>query len=165
MLEYIVLLGNNTVEISKKRADRVIEYLNHHITKNIIVICSGGTLLEETTKTESEYMKDLITNKSDVRIILENESRNTYENLQNSKTIIFKEQDKNQEIILSICTSKSHIQRACLLSYKIFRYPHIILNYIYTNEEIIPKDLELETNKIMGLLSDTTNITSNKNKN
>jgi len=150
MSTIIIVLGNSDRNVMKSRVDRAIEYyksipkyfydesLNMRFENNVYILFSGGKSKKENIS-EAEIMNEMV---SEIEIennkrIFEYNSKNTYENLVNSKNIIqglFKNgvADFNPNIV--ICTSKFHVQRSMLMAKIVFESYNI--KYIYTQEEI-----------------------------
>ncbi|MCL2156260.1 MAG: YdcF family protein, partial [Leptospirales bacterium] len=114
---YVVLLGAglNGSKPSLTLLQRIkiaTKYLNEN--RNVRVIVSGGKGAHETY-TEAEIMSKLLQNNGieKERIIIEDRSANTYENLTYSKELI----DINKKVI--IVTSGFHLFRAKLIARKL----------------------------------------------
>ena len=114
-LDYIIVLGAQVREdgpsvVLRYRLDAAIEYLNEN--PNTVCIVSGGQGFNEPFS-EAEGMADyLIENGIEKsRILLENESTNTLENIRNSKT--FMESSYNG---VGIVTNNFHVFRAVQLA-------------------------------------------------
>ena len=116
--EYVLVLGsglnNNQIgNILKSRLDKSLEYINAN--KNSKILVSGG-ITGSNTVTEAdamyEYLKD---NQVDTkRIIKEDKSTSTFENIQFSKEILKNNNDLDKKIL--IITSDFHLPRALLIS-------------------------------------------------
>lgn len=112
--DYLIILGaaiyGETPSLSMvERCDAAIAYLNDN--PDCIAVVSGGQGYDEIVS-EAEIMKRLLLDGgiSEDRIIVENKSFSTYENIQNSKALIDK-----PNAVLAVCTSEYHIFRAKLI--------------------------------------------------
>lgn len=91
-LDYIIVLGAQVREsgpsvVLQYRLDAAIEYLNEN--PDTICIVSGGQGANEPFSEAEGMAKYLLENGIDVnRILLEDESRNTVQNIQNSKALM-----------------------------------------------------------------------------
>ncbi len=117
--KYVVILGaglkNNQLSLTlKRRVDKAIIYLK--INQNSVAIVSGGRGFDEKI-TESSAMKSyMIKNGIDEkRIIEENKSKSTVENLKFSKEVLIKTGWDMKEDIL-IVTNEFHMMRARLIA-------------------------------------------------
>jgi len=117
--DYLLILGagleGNRMSLSLyQRMLKSLEYLKED--KRIKIIVSGGKGPDENI-TEAEAMKRyLIKNGiSENRIILEDKSRNTYENIKFTKQKLLKI-DKRSNIKLTIITNNFHMYRAKMLA-------------------------------------------------
>ena len=115
---YIVVLGGGLVgdkpgNVLKGRLNKGIEYLNTH--KNTKVICSGGQGAGEEVP-ESIAMKNYLIRKGigKDRILLEEKSKSTIENLVYSSEILKKLNAQNDKII--IVTSSFNILRVRMIA-------------------------------------------------
>lgn len=101
--------GKEPTEMLKERLNKTIEYAEKN--PNAIIIVSGGQGPDEEIS-EAEAMKRYLVknNISKNRIIKEDKSRNTYENIKNSKEIIQNMNINNDSIV--IISSKFHLYRA-----------------------------------------------------
>lgn len=115
-LDYIIVLGAQVKEsgpsvVLRYRLDRAISYLKEN--DNTLVIVSGGQGVNEKT-TEASVMKEYLVNNgiNENRIIIEDKSNTTKENLINSKKIT----RDNKSI--GIVTNNFHMYRALLIGNK-----------------------------------------------
>ena len=115
---YIVVLGGGLVgdkpgNVLEGRLDKSIEYLNAHKTTK--VICSGGQGVGEVVP-ESIAMKNYLISKGigKDRILLEERSKSTIENLVYSREILKKLNAQNDKII--IVTSSFNILRVRMIA-------------------------------------------------
>lgn len=113
-VEYEIILGaglygDNPSPILQERLDEGLKYLELH--PNTKVIVSGGQGSNELIP-ESEAMKKFLVNKgiNPNRIIEENKSKSTFQNLEFSKKIL-KEMNADKDQVL-IVTSDFHLFRA-----------------------------------------------------
>ncbi len=116
-LDYILVLGaqvreNGPSAVLQYRLDAAIEYLNDN--PNTLVIVTGGQGANEPT-TEAEGMKKYLIKKGidDKRILIEDQSTNTIENIKNSMKL-YNLQDKS----VGIVTSNYHLYRAVQIGKK-----------------------------------------------
>ncbi|MDS0524567.1 YdcF family protein [Clostridium sp. SHJSY1] len=99
--DYIIILGNESINkngISKSLRDRLDTAVKSIYTDgdNAHIVLSGGQINGESNssaETMERYLIDQGVPKN--KLIKENESKNIYENLRNSKILIEKECDKN----------------------------------------------------------------------
>ena len=115
-LDYIIVLGAQVKESSpsvvlRYRLDRAVSYLKEN--DNTLVIVSGGKGINEPA-TEASVMKEYLVNNgiNENRIIIEDKSNTTKENLINSKKIT----RDNKSI--GIVTNNFHMYRALLIGKK-----------------------------------------------
>lgn len=115
-LDYIIVLGAQVKEsgpsvVLRYRLDRAISYLKEN--DNTLVIVSGGKGINEPA-TEASVMKEYLVNNgiNENRIIIEDKSNTTKENLINSKKITH----DNKSI--GIVTNNFHMYRALLIGKK-----------------------------------------------
>ena len=115
-LDYIIVLGAQVKEngpsvVLKYRLDRAVSYLKENI--NTLVIVSGGQGVNEPA-TEASVMKEYLIESgiNEERIIIEDKSNTTKENLINSKKIT----GNNKSI--GIVTNNFHMYRALLIGEK-----------------------------------------------
>ncbi len=116
-LDYLVVLGawlkpTGPSLVLKMRLDTAYEYLIEH--ENTIVIVSGGQGSNEVT-TEAQGMCDYLVSKGidESRIIKEEFSTNTNENIGNSSAFLNKEKDR-----VGIVTNNFHVFRAVQIAKK-----------------------------------------------
>ena len=115
-LDYIIVLGAQVKEsgpsvVLRYRLDRAVSYLKEN--DNTLVIVSGGKGINEPA-TEASVMKEYLVNNgiNENRIIIEDKSHTTKENLINSKKIT----RDNKSI--GIVTNNFHMYRALLIGKK-----------------------------------------------
>ena len=117
--DYIIILGCKIKEdgtllpLLKSRVDRAIEFANKQkqkTDKNIVFVPSGGKGKDEIIS-EAEAMKNYLIEQGikNKNIIVEDKSRNTYENIKFSNEKI-KEKSKKASVVF--CTSNYHVFRA-----------------------------------------------------
>lgn len=116
--DYVLVLGsalkNNQIgHVLKSRLDKSLEYINAH--ENSKVIVSGG-IIGSNVITEADAMyKYLKDKKVDARrIIKEDKSTSTFENIKFSKKILKNNNDLDKKIL--IVTSDFHLPRALSIS-------------------------------------------------
>lgn len=116
-LDYIIVLGaqvyeNRPSSVLKYRLDRAITYLNEN--PNALCIVSGGKG-ENEPFSEGYGMKEYLVknNIAENRIIIEDKSKSTKENLVNSKKII-----NDETKTIGIVTNNFHMYRALLIAKK-----------------------------------------------
>ena len=119
--DYIIILGcmikkdGSLTPLLQGRVDRAIEFRNEQLKrtgKDLIFIPSGGKGSDEVIS-EAEAMKNYLVSKGikDKNILIENQSKNTYENIKFSYQLIKK---KNASVAFS--TTNYHIFRAGLIA-------------------------------------------------
>ncbi len=104
--------------VSKALADRLdaaYEYASKEGNEHVLIIVSGGQGEDEIT-TEAKVMKDYLVAKGidEERILMEDKSVNTMQNLKFSYEII--KEELGEEAKIAICTSNFHVYRATLLA-------------------------------------------------
>lgn len=116
-LDYIIVLGAQVYKdkpssVLKYRLDRAITYLNEN--PNALCIVSGGKG-ENEPFSEGYGMKEYLVknNIAENRIIIEDKSKSTKENLINSKKII-----NDETKTIGIVTNNFHMYRALLIAKK-----------------------------------------------
>ena len=116
-LDYILVLGSQVTEsgpapITKLRLDTAYDYLSENGDTRVIV--SGGMAGSES-KSEGEVMKDYLVGRGIApdRILTEEESRNTTENIRLSSNYFDKEEDT-----IGIVTNNFHLFRAKAIAKK-----------------------------------------------
>lgn len=114
-LDYIIVLGaqvrgERVTKSLAKRLDAAYDYLIEN--PDTLVICSGGQGSGEDIS-EALAMKRYLVSKgiSEDRIIMEDKSKNTYENLKFSLEII-----ENKEASIAVVTNNFHVYRAMHLA-------------------------------------------------
>ncbi len=119
-VDCVIVLGakmrGNTVSRSlADRLDAAYDYVMEEGNEDVIVIVSGGQGSDEII-TEAQGMKDYLVDKGldENRIIMEDKSTNTMENLKFSYEII--EEMYGNDANIAICTSNFHVYRATLLA-------------------------------------------------
>lgn len=121
--DYVIILGskirkNGTLTpILQARVDKAIEFAEEQkekVNKNIIFVASGGKGEDETIS-EAEAMKNYLIEKgiSPENIIVENKSKNTFQNMKFSKQKI-DEDNKDGKIIFS--TTNYHVFRSGVIA-------------------------------------------------
>lgn len=115
--DYCIILGaqwkeNGPSYVLQKRLDAALDYLNEN--EGTMVIVSGGQGGNEPVS-EAEGMKEYLMNAgiAEERIITEDKSTNTNENLINSSEFLDKENDR-----VVVVTNNFHIFRACGIARK-----------------------------------------------
>ena len=126
--EWCIVFGNSN--LINERAKTIIEKYNEG-RFNKIVLCGGAagiSNVDNIEESEASRMKKLILEAGipETCIYLEDQSRNTFENVDNAMKIILSE-NKNVES-LSIITGEYHLMR-CVLTLK-KRYPNITVTTI-----------------------------------
>ncbi|OWZ82763.1 YdcF family protein [Natranaerobius trueperi] len=118
--DYLIIHGaavwdDNPSPTLENRLIKGIEYLNKHPEAKVIV--TGG-LGEEEEYTEAKVMKDYLTSNEIAknRIIKEENSRNTFENLLYTKDILKEKEENLENITLMLTTSEFHMLRAQMLA-------------------------------------------------
>lgn len=113
-LDYIVVLGaqvqeNGPSAVLRQRLDRAVAYLRENPQTKVIV--SGGQGMNEP-QSEAACMRDFLIEHeiTHERIILEDQSRTTKENLENSKRFI------TENASIGIVTNNFHLSRALLIA-------------------------------------------------
>ncbi|AAK78421.1 uncharacterized SAM-binding protein YcdF (DUF218 family) [Clostridium acetobutylicum] len=121
-LDYIIVLGaglrgKHMLGTQYERVKKAAEYVKENPDVKIVV--SGGKGNGEDIS-EAEAMKQYFLNKGfkNDSIIMEDKSKNTFENLRNSKKILEKISNK-KEIRVGVVTSSYHITRAKLLGKRV----------------------------------------------
>ena len=117
-LDYVIVLGAQVREdgpsvVLKYRLDAAIEYLNENL--DTICIVSGGQGYNEPCS-EAESMADYLIENGieESRVILEDKSKNTVENIRNSKLLI-----KQANAKVGIVTNNFHVFRAVKIAEKL----------------------------------------------
>lgn len=115
--DYCIILGaqwkdNGPSYVLQKRLDAALDYLNKN--EGTMVIVSGGQGYNEPIS-EAEGMKEYLTSAgiAEERIIIEDKSTSTNENLMNSSEFIDKENDR-----VVVVTNNFHVFRACGIARK-----------------------------------------------
>lgn len=125
--KYVVILGgglkgDTPTQSTVCRLITGVGYLKKHPEK--LAVVSGGQLPDETT-TEARVMANYLVNHGIARgrIIQDERSKNTYENLVNSKKIIDRREGTGGHKIL-IITSDNHLFRAKMLARRVGFAPY-----------------------------------------
>lgn len=107
--------GNTVSRALADRLDAAYDYVMEEGNEDVVIIVSGGQGADEIM-TEAQGMKDYLIDKGldGNRIIMEDKSTNTMENLKFSYEIIEEMFGNNASI--AICTSNFHVYRATLLA-------------------------------------------------
>lgn len=116
--DYMLILGsglqnNQMTEILKSRLDKALEYINKY--PNLKIIVSGG-ITGSNTITEAELMSRYLqqNNVSKDKILLENKSTSTFENIKFTSQIL--KLDSNFKKHILVVTSDFHLPRALHIS-------------------------------------------------
>lgn len=139
--DYLIILGAglNGMQISRSLYERLLEGLNYLNSKpNLKVVVSGGQGPGEEI-TEAEAMKNFLVSNgiNSNRIIIEDKSKNTYENFKFTKELLDKF-DGRENIKLRIISNNFHIFRSKMIAKRIGfvpyghpsnMYPILIPNY------------------------------------
>lgn len=119
--DYMIILGcqirkdGSLTPLLKGRVDRAIEFRNEQLEstgKDLIFIPSGGKGNDEIIP-EAEAMKNYLLEKGikEKNILVENKSKNTYENIKFSNKLI-----NNKKANIGFSTTNYHIMRAGLIA-------------------------------------------------
>ena len=119
--DYIIILGcqikkdGTLTPLLKGRVDRAIDFRNEQLKttgKDLIFIPSGGKGNDEVIS-EAEAMKRYLLKQGikEKNIILENKSKNTYENIKFSNKLI-----KNKKANIAFSTTNYHVLRAGIIA-------------------------------------------------
>ena len=117
--DYMIILGcqikkdGSLTPLLKGRVDRAIEFRNEQLKSNgkdLVFVPSGGKGKDEVIS-EAEAMKKYLLSQGikEKNILIENKSKNTYENLKNSIKII-----NNKKANIGFSTTNYHVMRAGL---------------------------------------------------
>ena len=121
--DYLMILGNQVVgkdtasPLMIERTDRAVEYLTEN--KDCFVVVCGGITTEEQIISESELMKNIITEKgvNPERILLEDKSTTTFENFEYAKAVIEAHSGKEiADVDVAFLSSDYHIHRASVIA-------------------------------------------------
>ena len=115
ILGCIVNKDGTLTPLLRGRVDRALNFRNEQIENNnqdLTFICSGGQGTDETIS-EGEAMKNYLLTKgiNKKNIIVENKSKNTYENIKNSYQLI-----KKKDAKIAFSTTNYHVLRAGLIA-------------------------------------------------
>ena len=107
--------GETVSQALADRLDAAYEYVTKDGNEDVLIIVSGGQG-EDEVMTEAEAMKKYLVNKgiSEDRILMEDKSVNTMQNLKFSYEII--KEKLGEDAKIAICTSNFHVYRATLLA-------------------------------------------------
>lgn len=126
-VDYVIVLGARLYRDTPspallERLKVANEYLKEH--KDVEVIVSGGQGHDESI-TEAEAMKRYLVNNGieENRIIMEDESTNTFENLKYTRDII-RGLDEKEDYRVLIVTNKFHLFRAKFLAKRLGMVPY-----------------------------------------
>lgn len=121
-LDYIVVLGagikgRTMLSTQYERVQRAMKYVKDN--PNVKIVVSGGKGYGESI-TEAEAMKEYLLNKGvkSENIIVEDKSKNTFQNLKNTKGILDK-LSNGKSMKVGVVTSSFHITRARLLGKRV----------------------------------------------
>lgn len=147
-MDYLIVLGAQVKSdgpsiILKYRLDAAIDYLNDHPDTLCVVTGAKGS---NEPFTEAEGMKEYLVQKgiSIERIILEDKSTNTFENIRNSSQLIDKEKN------VAIVTNNFHLFRAKAIAKKA-GYKNIYGIAAYSKPLYLPNNMFREC---IGVLKD-----------
>ena len=148
-MQCIIVLGNRNPAIMKKRVDRALqefhsspsEYVDQDSGFRMInkyLLFSGGSS-DGVSKPEGAMMMEEYARSAGIEdrfMLVENTSRNTVENLRNSRKILdcHTMTDNIYKPTLVICTSSFHIKRSALLAKWLLK--GFQLRFIHTNEPV-----------------------------
>lgn len=141
--DFVVVLGaavrGKTMTLALcQRMEKGLEYLNEH--PNIKVVVSGGKGPGEDIP-EAQAMKEFLLKHGidEKRIIVEDKSKNTVQNLKNTKNILERSYGK-QNFKIALVTSNFHVFRAKMLGerigFKVFGVPAPIHKGIILNSYV-----------------------------
>lgn len=128
-MNFIVVLGNSKANVMNKRMDSAIATYRSFEAPGYIIV--SGTQRE--TDIMVIYLSKYVDGKC---IIVENKSKNTIENIINSKNIVdqyYRNVRPELKPIVTICTSTFHIKRTILITRFITDYN---TRFIHTNEQV-----------------------------
>lgn len=138
-MNYIIVLGNSKENVMIKRLDIAIQEFNKQVETNTFIILSG-------TKRETDIMYEYTSKYINTQYIIgEIESKNTIDNLVNSKKIVDKLHVSSIIQTITICTSTYHIKRTILIS-KFIYMGNYIMKYIHTSEQVTEQEYIREAN-------------------
>jgi len=123
-LQYIIVLGAHAdgdvlSPVLKSRCDVALEYLRNHANTGVIV--SGGQGSDETCP-EAISMKNYFMENGieEDRIIVEDQSTNTKENIENSSSLLVSIGIDVNDVKVGVASSDYHIARAKALAQSVF---------------------------------------------
>lgn len=107
--------GENVTRALADRLDAAYDYASKEGNEDVIIIVSGGQGDDEVT-TEAKVMKQYLVDKGmdEERVLMEDKSVNTKQNLTFSYEII--KEKIGEDAKIAICTSNFHVYRATLLA-------------------------------------------------
>lgn len=128
--DYIIILGcqiskdNKPLPLLRGRIDRAIEFAENQYKKTgktLKFVVSGGKGNDEKIS-EAEAMRNYLLEKgiSQDRILVENKSKNTLENMKFSKALIEKE---NKDAKVAFCTTNYHVFRSGIFAINVGLMP------------------------------------------
>lgn len=143
-MNFILVLGNSDKKVCEKRADMAVQRYKIANDEDLGYGALGAILIFCGYNGEAEYMRDFVVNKRKIPekdCIIENESKNTVQNIVNAKKKIEEigyyrpTFDFGHRYI--ICTSKFHIERSLVIAKYFFEGLGIIDSF-YDEEEVVP---------------------------
>lgn len=107
--------GENVTRALADRLDAAYDYATKEGNEDVVIIVSGGQGDDEVT-TEAKVMKQYLVDKGmdEERVLMEDKSVNTKQNLKFSYEII--KENIGEDAKIAICTSNFHVYRATLLA-------------------------------------------------
>ncbi len=113
-IDYVVILGcqlegENPGDCLESRIDTAVDFLKKH--PDAVAVCSGGQGSDEVIS-EAEAIANTLYQKgiAKKRVLLEDKSRSTYENLSNTKKIL-DEKKEGEEYRIAVVTNEFHLYR------------------------------------------------------
>jgi hypothetical protein len=155
MKTFIIVLGNSKEETRRRRVDAAMNFYiersknNNRISSSYYFIFSGA---HEEAEKMAEYAFKYKGQVNTSNFLLETESRNTHENIENSQKIIFNMTPENENCRVVICTSTFHIKRTSVIcAYILDSYFSNTTRklFIHTNEEV-PEELKNREDSIIA---------------
>ncbi len=114
-IDYVVILGcqlegEQPGVCLESRIDTAVDFLKEH--PDALAVCSGGQGNDEVIS-EAEAIANALSKKgiAKKRILLEDNSRSTYENLSNTKTMLDK-REEGAEYRIAVVTNEFHLYRS-----------------------------------------------------